>query len=546
MSPLYSAFEIAKAAGLTKQAVQKALVTSTPDGTKAAPGGQVAKAWAPQSLPDQLRRALVKAAEDRHCDTLEQLLSAPDPLRKDFGQIVDGLSPEDGALLWHKVFTFWEQLPARRELKGELVELLRERFPGLAASRQALRWGFNHKLNRWQQGERCPQALEDRRAMDSGKFGPSLCVACQKKLIDAAISLDGDESQAWRRLHQSGQLCEPCNGLWNFNPRLYKSDVPDSVRSHVSPLVDMALPYRRGPQFARLAGPYAPRDWSDVEPGEYFCADDVTWNHDFWYQDEQGQKHIARGECLVMTDLRTDYPLDFLLIAGHYNSAFIRSLVLSVHDKQGLPHNGFYFENGVWRARLIEGERHSGGWAWNHWRETESGLCDPSLGLVVRHATTPRAKPIEGMFGIVQDRMRCEPGFVGFNERTDKREQIQDFRARVRAGKEHPGNELLSMEQWRDRISETLMAFAQDPQNGKRLNGISPLEAWTAALDKRPLRKLPDAMRYLLATHKKPVRVTQQGITLQVRGQKFVYYNEHTGRFIGHEVLAFFNWDCPE
>ncbi|MHC1762792.1 MAG: hypothetical protein AB9869_00590 [Verrucomicrobiia bacterium] len=561
---LYSARELAAAAGLSKRAVLALLASVPPGGRKEAPGGQKALAWAQDVLPDGLRRELVKAAESRQCATLEALLAIPtershpaaisshrarrledSELRKEFHALAEQIDPEDGALLWHKVFTFWEALPARRDLKADLVELIRGRFPMLASTRQALRWAFNHKLTRWQHGGRSPQALEDRRPMASGRFGPKLCDDCRKKLIDLAILLDGDESQAWRRLRKEGKFCERCMGLHSFDERRHKSDVPDSVREEITPLVDMAWPYRRGPKYARLAGPYVPRDWSDTKPGDYFCADDVTWNHDFWYEDEHGQKHIARGECLVMTDLRTDYPLDFLLIAGHYNSAFIRSLVLSVHDKQGLPSKGFYFENGVWRARLIEGERHTGA-IWNHWRETEKGLCDPSLGLVMRHATTPRAKPIERVFGIIQNRMRCEPGFVGFNERSDNREWVSDFRARVRAGKEHPGNELLSMDEWRTRISEILLEFAQEPQNGNRLPGISPLEAWTEAIDKRPLRKLPDSMRYLLATHKKPVSVTQQGILIQVRGQRFVYYNENTSKFIGQEVLAFFNLDCPE
>ncbi len=264
----------------------------------------------------------------------------------------------------------------------------------------------------------------------------------------------------------------------------------------------------------------------------------------------------------MQTDLRTGYPLGFLMIAGKYNSQHVRALMLQVHDLEtvfhgetvkagGLPHCGCYYEKGVWAARLVEGP-HRRGCEWNPWRETERGLREHGLNLEVRHATTPRAKPIEGLLRILQERMRCEPSFVGVNERTDGREAVQDFLARVRSGREHPGNELRSMEQWRGRVATILQEFADDPQNGKMLPGVSPAEAWWNGIGgkpgvaDKPLRHLPDEVRFLLATHRRSVNVTPQGIRFRIGRREWIYWGETLEPYVNRRLLAFFNLECPE
>jgi hypothetical protein len=254
----------------------------------------------------------------------------------------------------------------------------------------------------------------------------------------------------------------------------------------------------------------------------------------------------------TLHDLRTGYILDFLLIGGHYNSRHIRKLILSAHDKHGLPHAGFYFEQGIWNANTINAlsaeEK-------NLWRETQSGL--ESYGLQVKHATTPRAKTIEGFFRILQESQRNEPGFAGFNERVEKMERMQDFLALVRAGRADPAERLFTMAQWAERLSGIMAGFNAEVQNGKMLReegppfdalrkerapGRSPLQAWQAGLDRKPLRKLPDAARYLLATHCRKVAIRQNGIVLN----DMCFCSEKTGPLIGRKVLAFYSFECPE
>lgn len=463
----------------------------------------------------------------------------------------------DREFLWDAVLRHYEQLTdgltdtpkgnaERRLVKASLAHYLFGAFPAgtLSATEESLRRRFDEKLNQWRAGGRTPAALQDKRPFKSGKFRQADFAEDLKKIRNLAIQLDGNESLAHRMLRERGELSQAFCDHYELDHRANKSAVPKLVRDAVGAEVEMTLPLRRGPWQARMQGPYIPRDWSGVKPGDWYSADDVTWNHYFKEQQPDGRWTIMRGECLVMADLRTGYPLDFLLIPGKYNGEHIRSLVLKVHDRLGLPRNGFYFERGVWGSRLITGDRRQGTPV--HWREAENGLCSAGLRLDVKHATTPRAKPIEGLFHILQDRMRCIPGFVGFNERTENFERIQQQISRAHRGDPEALSQFPTSTEWASNISQVLEEFAHDPQNGKMLEGRSPAEAWTSEVRNHPLRQLPEDARYVLSTHQKRLTVRQEGIILTIRGKRFAYYNEHTGPLIGREVLAFYNLELPE
>ena len=595
MSPAtFTTTEIARKLARTARGVRKVLAGIPPSGPKEV-NGQTVNAWALADLPTALCFALEKAARANHYRDAEAYLFAACPaqaaplarekrlrevhldhLHRPLGEKLRALENrtaptlEDRPYVWQMAFEHFEGLCAdcperhdRRQIKRSLLRYLKQAMPGLAKTNNALRAAFDGNLRVWRETGRTPSALNDERPLRSGRPSKGPCADCLARFVGAVVELDGNESQAYRRLRfPEERLCAQCAATWPFDVREAKSDVPRAWRQAARPAVQSALPYRRGPEFARLAGPYIPRDWSDTGPGDYFSADDVTWNHYYWFTDDAGQIQIARGECLLMTDLRTGYPLGFLMIAGKYNSLHVRSLVLRVHDLEtvvqgetvntgGLPHVGLFLEKGVWAARLIEGP-HRRGWQWNPWRESELGLRERGLNLDVRHATTPRSKPIEGLLRILQERMRCEPGFVGFDERRDEREVMQDFLARVRSGKEHAGNELPSMDRWRGRVAEILQEFADEPQNGKMLPGVSPAEAWWNGLgDKpgiadKPLRRLAEESRYLLASHKRPVEVTPQGIRLRIGKREWVFWGETLAPYVNRRVLAFFNLECPE
>lgn len=478
-------------------------------------------------------------------------------LQAEFNQITNKTKPtvDDKAHLWVAVFRRYEALLAvpgnesdERGIRSSLVEYVHAAIPALSDSREGIFKQFSRGYKRWVAGGRTVRSVEDKRHMSSGKFTKPVLPEDAEKLIAEAVKHNGNLSMAHRKLRLAGELSEDFTGRFSYNIRKNKSQVARSIREELKPRIDSMLTLHRGPQQARMAGAFIERNWDDVLPGEWFSGDDVTWNSYFYYQDEvTGEYVITRGECLVMTDLKTDYPLDFMLIAGKYNSRHIRSLLLRVHDVHGLPDKGVLFERGIWAARLIDGDKlHRT--ANLPWRETENGLRETGVDLDVRHAKgrNPRTKPIEGAFRIVQERMRSERGFVGFNERLEKMEFMQDFLNRVRRGKEHPANELFSMEEWATRIAIQLEEFAGEPQNGKRNPGISPAEHWEARIRNTPLRKLPDDARFLLGTHKKPVRVTERGVAITINGKTYRYAGSSITEHVNRDMLAFFNIDMPE
>ena len=500
---------------------------------------------APSAKPDLVRN------EFQHRE-LEEVISALEN-RQD-------PTPEDRQFLWDAAFHHYEgrteQLAdsvegsrERRLFKASLVHYLFKAFPErtLCATEASLRKRFDEKLDLWRQKGRTPEALQDRRALDSGNFRRQDFAEDLKKIRNLAIQLDGNEALAHRMLRERGELSQEFCDYYPYDPRSDKSALPKAVRNAITAEVEMCQPLRRGPWQAKMRGPYIPRDWSGVKPGDWFCADDVTWNH--YFQNPSpgpGSPRVLRGECLLMTDLRTGYPLDFLLIPGKYNGEHVRGLVLRVHDRVGMPRFGFYFEKGVWASRLITGDGRHGTPV--HWREAENGLCSQGLNLSVRHATTPRAKPIEGLLRILQERMRCIPGFMGFDERDYDAERMQALVRR--ANRNNPDPVALrafpTMAQWRDQVTVVLTEFAHDPQNGKMLPGLAPAEAWAAEVLHQPLKQLPIEVRYKLSTHQKIVTVRQEGIVLTIRGNRLLYCNEHTGPLIGQEVSARYDLEMPE
>jgi hypothetical protein len=450
----------------------------------------------------------------------------------------DNPTLEDKAWLLHEMFKHYESLiesgaPGRHVKSSLIAHVYAAVGPRLSKHPAALAWTFSQKLNVWIKNGRSVEAIQDKRRLASGNFSRPDFSQDEKRIRNLAVQLGGNETAARRQLQESGQLSAEFCTRYPLDLRSNKSYLPKSVRDAITPQVEATLPLWRGPKQARMSGAYITRDWSNAQPGDWFTADDVTWNHYFKIPSSGGWL-ITRGECLLMTDYKTDYPLGFLLIPGKYNGQHIRKLALHVHDKVGLPRKGFTFERGVWKSRFVVGEPQEG-WEPLHWRDAERGLSDPRLGLEIRHATTPRSKTIEGLFHHLQDRMRSIHGFVGFNEREEKMERVQQFLARANRGDKAALEQIPTQEQWIKEITAVLGEFVHAPSNGARLDGQSPAEAWNKSRLAQPLKQLAAEERHILATHQKIVGLhPTRGIVLKVPGRKAnaCYVNEQTAALV--------------
>jgi hypothetical protein len=76
------------------------------------------------------------------------------------------------------------------------------------------------------------------------------------------------------------------------------------------------------------------------------------------------------------------------------------------------------------------------------------------------------------------------------------------------------------------------------------LKGLSPREAWDQWFDaSRPLVRLTPETRYLLANHRRPLKVTRNGVCVQIGRERHWFRNQTTGRLIGQTVQIYFNPD---
>jgi hypothetical protein len=298
------------------------------------------------------------------------------------------------------------------------------------------------------------------------------------------------------------------------------------------------------------------RDWSDTAAGDYYTSDDVTVNHYWWEEAEEGEYefdgmrfNVVRGQWLPVVDERTDNPLSFILLPNrNYSSWAIMTLNARTFSDErfGLPFKGMKYENGIWKARNIASQF--------QWSQIEEGFAQHGVSLRLRHATTPKAKVIERLIGTAQNMMDHLPGYVGRDEKRVRFERVQKvLQSFKRVGQPikaaaDPREHLLEKEQFADELEKVMRAFSNEPQNGERLAGLSPAEAWQQlAPAGRPHIVLPESLRYLLSTHRSEQTVTHEGIKLRI-GRQLNFYvgSERLGELRGEKVRVFYNPELPE
>lgn len=470
-------------------------------------------------------------------------------LEDDIAQLETRATPtgDDKAALYDAAFVHFEQLcrehPGEdRQIKTSLLAFLLSRVPAISRNADSLRWTFTNKYQAWIASGKKPSALQDKRSLFSGRLQSDF-QKDKETITSLAIQFGGNVARAQREAVTRGLLSPEYVQHFNLNFRRHKSYVPETIREEVAAKAEMAGPYYRGERQAILAGPYINRSHDDYFPGDWFSADDLTIPVYFRSVDSAGEPIVTRGECLVKIDLRTGYILGYVLIAGKYNSRHIRGLMLRVHDEHGLPRKGLYYENGIWKARLIAGaDKRSN----VPWRETEMGLREFGIDLQLRHARLPRAKTIEGIFGILQDRMEIEPGYVGRNEQVEVFERTQKYLRLARGGVLEALTKLYTHEEMCRVLDVVIKEFNDDPQNGKMLTGKAPAEAWMEHIANHPLRKLPDDARFLLSSHKRVVMPGRNGITIKTSKHSLLFYNEQTGKLpLNQPVLVWWHIEHP-
>jgi hypothetical protein len=487
-----------------------------------------------------------------------------------FVVIADRTKPglKDVTYAWRKVVEFFRASVASGAdsiaLKVALRAHLLSTAPFLADSPEAMKRNLNRKLS--SASAHGAEALLDRRVepRDSGvsrkliaQFADDLNLLARH----ARFFTGGRVSQAYRELHDgrthngerfSKEFCES----FSFDCRKAKSRVPDDVRRAVSPMVAATGPLRLGSRAAKLALPSIQRDWSKVAAGDSYTSDDVTINHPVYDWDEKGEFefegrpfNVMRPQFLPVVDERSELPLGFSLIPQkNYTSWHIKTLIarICMRPEVGLPFRQFVFEKSIWNSRNVN--------SLAQWTEIDESFARNGIALKVHHATTPKAKIIEGTIGRLQnlDEYRIA-SYIGRAEQDVKFERVQKFLRSLKRLRQplkadvHPGEMLMSLDECAEMLTSVMARYADEPQNGERLPGISPNEAWQQLSGERVHRVLPESLRFLLATAESKKTVTGEGIELRIGRLKHKYCgSEQLGALIGEKVRVRFNPELPE
>jgi hypothetical protein len=469
------------------------------------------------------------------------------------------------SLLWLRAFELLESLvadgKAEKKLRGRLLKFLWKHAPWLAASPNALRVMFDRKLRRWREQGRAPAALVDKREAKRGEAkAPAYDPASLDRLTwHTVANCGGRISQGVRELVQQGALTPDISDHYLRQPAS-KSYVPERLRAAVRADVKAQGPFHQGPRAAEKMLPSLDLDYEGVFSLDAIQADDFTMPVAFAVPDGRGWFTLTRGQVLLAIDWRTLRVLGFCLYPeGQYNSGLIRTLFTRVFDEHGLPKK-LYLERGIWQtSKLITGgvanvraERAASGDGLPFsWAEVEMGLRQ--FGIDFTHARRARSKPVERVGGLLQDLMHGEPMYCGRDERRDCPEITTRHKRLVESRQAEPAAlGIYTAAQWEERLQALCARFNATPQDGKRLAGLSPDEAFARFWNHEDKPSKFDAScRYLLAHHRIPVEVkigeSKTGlISFQVRGERFRYCDAQTGERLGQKLLAWFNPEAPE
>jgi hypothetical protein len=116
-----------------------------------------------------------------------------------------------------------------KKFKRSLIAFLSQAVPALAKNPESFERVFYLKLAAWKESGSISDALEDRRCLASGNFRKTDFAADMEKIRDSAILHGGNETLAYRKLRQDGQLSDEFVNNHKFDPRQNKSYLPRSV-----------------------------------------------------------------------------------------------------------------------------------------------------------------------------------------------------------------------------------------------------------------------------------------------------------------------------
>lgn len=447
-------------------------------------------------------------------------------------------TPDESRHIWAMAFEAYESLISTGQkkirAKRAIVDYLFAQEICLAKNRDTLDQQFRYKYQKWVDGGRLRKALNDGRKGNSGRrAAPALTKEEFDTLAIRTLQRRGRIQQAWRELWDEGALSAAC--LEFYSP----SRVPEKIRQKCRAEHYRLVDHYHGPSNARNNGAKLVGTYDGEFSGKVVECDDCTQNIYFWREDDESKSgyRIVRGQLFAWSDRRSSYIHCFQLIPDpEYTSLDILRGVRRLHDTWGLP-DTLWFEQGIWaKASVLKGSRDQ-----VDGERQIYGL--EQVGVKIHNVKSgSSAKQIEGVWNLLQNMTDGQRGDAGRNEREEGFEHIERWKREVETGKRHPSECFYSYEEWMTRIRDVIDCFNDTPQHGKKCNGSTPREVFVNCLDPNwsPIQ-LPHEHRYMISSNRRIVKVTKQGIPIQIGKRQYLYRNEATGRVIGEKVMVWFD-----
>ena len=132
-------------------------------------------------------------------------------------------------------------------------------------------------------------------------------------------------------------------------------------------------------------------------------------------------------------------------------------------------------------------------------------------------------------------------------------EQLKKDLAMIRAGKSHPREHLLHLNDYVNHISAVMQSLNNERSDGKILRGETPLSAFTNAVSEPAIkaRAIPDSAKWLYRSAYSVKQVTRNGfrVTLGTGRNQLAYTYDNPevlGKWRGHRVIGFWNQHDPD
>lgn len=469
---------------------------------------------------------------------------------------------EDLSYCWRKIvrayFARCTEGADTTALKRTLRDYLWRVAPFLADSEVALKRNLNRKLA--EAATDGIAALCDGRARPAtareGRWGKDYDM-----LAKWTVLRKGKLSMAYRELQldtapNGWRFSEGFRKAFPFDVRRAKSKVPAKVRSEVTPLIKIVRERILGLRATRNKQPSTHRDWRDTPANAIHTADDFTpdcrwyeWTDDGEFKFDGRRFNIGRGQLILFCDERTGLPLYFdLSLNEQPNSRMVFTGLSRMWRNEGigLPSIGANFERNIFDSLKVR--------SLFSWSKIDASFEREGIQLRLRNYTRPQGKIIEGIGGRLHLLMNHLPAYVGSDEQHICHERIQTFCSRLkrvgqpRKAELDPRKMLLSKEEMAAQYVRALESFANEPQNGERLPGLSPKEAWSQLVNAGTGRTLPESLAYLICTERSEQTVTHEGVRVRNvgGGWNFYYGHERLGALRDQKVEVYFNPEIPE